>query len=59
MKDIRVLYETRDGIKINIIAESIKESCCCPKCGVISSVNHSRYTRKLARGSLEGRAIAQ
>lgn len=53
MKDIRVLYEAREGNKINIIAESTKESCRCPKCGVMSSAKHSKYTRKLTCGSLD------
>lgn len=53
MKDIIVLYEAREGNKINIIAESTKESCYCPSCGVMSSAKHSKYTRKLTCGSLD------
>lgn len=49
-----ILNEFEEGSKVYIVAESIGDGCKCPKYGVISKVNHSKYTRKLFNGSLNG-----
>jgi transposase len=54
LKDIKILNQFEKGNKVYIVAESISEGCKCPKCGIISTVIHSRYTRKLCNGSLSG-----
>lgn len=54
MGEFKVLYKKETAEKVNIIAMSTKSSCKCPLCGATSTVKHSRYTRKIADGSLNG-----
>lgn len=54
MEEFKILYNKENEEKVNIVAVSTKTSCKCPSCGVISTAKHSRYTRKIADGSLNG-----
>ncbi len=54
MKGVKILNQFEEGKKVYIVAESISDGCKCPKCGAISNIKHSKYTRKLFNGSLNG-----
>ena len=54
MEDIRILNQFTENNTSYIIAESISDGSYCPSCGIISKSRHSKYTRKIFNGSLEG-----
>ncbi|MEA4961235.1 transposase [Lutispora sp.] len=54
MGEFKVLYKKETAEKVNIIAMSTKSSCKCPRCVATSTAKHSRYTRKIIDGSLNG-----
>ncbi len=54
MEDIRILHQFKENNKLFIIAESTKVYCKCPNCGKVSDKIHSKYTRKIFNGSLDG-----
>jgi len=54
MEDIRIIHQFEEDNKKFIIAESVKKYCKCPSCGTVSDKIHSKYTRKIFNGSLEG-----
>lgn len=54
MEDIRIIHQFEEGNKTFIIAESVKKYCKCPSCGIVSDKIHSKYTRKMFNGSLDG-----
>ena len=54
MEDLRILHQFKENNKLFIIAESTKVYCKCPNCGKVSNKIHSKYTRKIFNGSLDG-----
>ena len=54
MEDIRIVHQFEEGNNTFIIAESLKKYCKCPTCGTVSDKIHSKYTRKIFNGSLDG-----
>jgi transposase len=54
LKDIKILNQFEEGNKVYIVAKSTREGSQCPKCGFISNTRHSKYTRKLFDGTLDG-----
>lgn len=54
MEGIKIVNQFEEGNKVYIVAESIIDGCECPRCGIVSKTKHSKYTRKLFSGSLNG-----
>lgn len=54
MEDIRILHQFEESNKLFIITEGTKKFCKYLNCGKFSDKVHSKYTRKIFNGLLDG-----